>query len=117
MKISSVSVKLTLTGFLAVVVAFAFFFLVVFDTIFCFFLGGMVMLSAKETTLADRLRATGDDRFRCVGNTLLFLFVLVLVSFVKGDSTTGYFFWALQLRHLVVVVVVVYLPLSSQLLL
>jgi dolichol kinase len=58
MKISSVSVKLTLTGFLAGVVAF--FFLVVFDAIFCFFLGGMVMLSAKETTLADCLREMID---------------------------------------------------------
>jgi hypothetical protein len=91
MKISSASVKFTLTGFLAGVDAF--FFLVVFDAVFCFFLGGMVMLSAKETTIADHLCATGEDRFHCVGSNLLlmkgdsFLFVLILVSFVKGDST------------------------------
>jgi hypothetical protein len=58
-----------------------------------FFLGGIITESANETTLAELLCATGDDLFHCVGSNLLstkgdsFLFVLTLVSFVKGDST------------------------------
>jgi hypothetical protein len=50
--------------------------------------------SANETTLADCFNVTaGEEQFLCVGSNLLlikgdlFFFVLILVSFVKGDST------------------------------
>jgi hypothetical protein len=54
----------------------------------------MIMESANETTLADNFNVTaGEEQFLCVGSNRLlmkgdlFLFVLILVSFVKGDST------------------------------
>jgi hypothetical protein len=57
-----------------------------------FFLGGLITESAKETTLADHFNVTaGEEQFLCLGSNLLlmkvFLFVLILVSFVNGDST------------------------------
>jgi hypothetical protein len=41
------------------------------------FLGGMITESAKETTLADRLRSTGEEHNLCVGSNLLLM---------KGDA-------------------------------